>query len=196
MCGRYYIADDDSSLELQSIIAKIQHRNPAVMMKTGEIRPTDIAPVIANNSGLAPTPFVMKWGYTLPNGQLLFNSRSETASTKPIFRDGMAQRRCLIPASNYSEWEKRGVQKVKYAIRPSGSPALFMAGIYRIESGKPVFSILTRSPADSIAFIQDRMPVILPSEAKADWLNIRNRAEDVLRAAVMDYLPYISFCLR
>lgn len=196
MCGRYYIADDDSSLELQSIIAEIQHRNPAVMMKTGEIRPTDIAPVIANNSGLAPTPFVMKWGYTLPNGQLLFNSRSETASTKPIFRDGMAQRRCLIPASNYFEWEKRGVQKVKYAIRPSGSPALFMAGIYRIESGKPVFSILTRSPADSIAFIHDRMPVILPSEAKADWLNIRNRAEDVLRAAVMDYLPYISFCLR
>ena len=186
MCGRYYIADDDSSLELQSIIAEIQRRNPAVLMKTGEIRPTNIAPVIANNSSLAPMSFAMKWGYTLPGGQLLFNSRSETASTKPIFRDGMAQRRCLVPASNYFEWEKRGTQKVKYAIRPSGSPALFMAGIYRIESGKPVFSILTRSPADSIAFIHDRMPVILPSEAKSDWLNIRNLAEDVLQAAVME----------
>ena len=36
-----------------------------------------------------------------------------------------------------------------------------MAGIYRLEKGVPVFTILTRSPADSIAFIHNRMPVIL-----------------------------------
>ncbi len=101
-----------------------------------------------------------------------------------MFKDGMAQRRCLIPASHYFEWEKRGREKIKYAIRPTESGTLYMAGIYRVVAGEPEFSILTRDPAQSIAFIHNRMPVILPLEAHADWLNIRYNGEDVLRAAV------------
>ena len=31
------------------------------------------------------------------------------------------------------------------------SPVLHMAGVYRIEKGKPVFSILTREPAESMS---------------------------------------------
>lgn len=61
-----------------------------------------------------------------------------------------------------------------------------MAGMYRIEGNKAVFTILTREPADSIAFIHDRMPVILPNEMKTDWLNLRYDAMDVMRAAVTE----------
>ena len=125
----------------------------------------------------------MKWGYTLPDGKQIINARSETAADKPLFRDGMLQRRCLIPATNYFEWEKRGRERIKYAIRQSDSPIMYMAGVYRIENGKPVFSILTREPAENIAFIHNRMPVILPSEAKDDWLNVRYKAGDVLKAS-------------
>lgn len=57
--------------------------------------------------------------------------------------------------------------------------------IYRVESGKPVFSILTRDPADSIAFIHNRMPVILPSDLVKDWINLRYKAEDILNHAVL-----------
>ncbi len=69
----------------------------------------------------------------------------------------MLWRRCLIPASGYYEWEKRGKEKIKYAIRPEGARLLYMAGIYRIEKGAPVFTILTREVALGIAFIHDRM---------------------------------------
>ena len=55
--------------------------------------------------------------------------------------------------------------------------------LHRIENGKPVFSILTREPAENIAFIHNRMPVILHPEAKNDWLNVRYAAGDVLKAA-------------
>ncbi len=61
-----------------------------------------------------------------------------------------------------------------------------MAGIYRIESGRPVFSILTREPAESIAFIHDRMPVILPHDLVKDWTNPNYRAGEILSHAVLD----------
>ena len=187
MCGRYYIPDEDSAAELKEIIDKINRRhNAGPVLKTGEIAPSDTAPVLANNRSLAVTPFAMKWGYTMSNGKLVFNARSETASEKPLFRDGMTQRRCLVPAAHYFEWEKRGREKIKYAIKPADVSVLYMAGIYRIENGILVFSILTREPASSISFIHDRMLVILPRELTTDWLNPRFKAEEVLRSATLD----------
>jgi len=187
MCGRYYIPDEDSAAELQQIIEQINHKhNAGPALKTGEIAPSDTAPVLANNRSLVITPFAMKWGYTMSNGKLVFNARSETAAEKPLFRDGMTQRRCLVPAAHYFEWEKRGREKIKYAIKPSDVSVLYMAGIYRIESGVPVFSILTREPATNISFIHDRMPVILPRELMTDWLNPQYKADEVLRSATLD----------
>jgi len=46
------------------------------------------------------------------------------------------------------------------------------------------FTILTRTPSDDIAMIHDRMPVILPREAAADWLNPRYHGEEILSAAL------------
>jgi len=187
MCGRYYIPEEDAAAELMEIIDQINRKhNAGPVIKTGVIAPTDTAPVLANNRSLNVTPFAMKWGYTMSNGMLVFNARSEEAAEKPLFRDGMAQRRCLVPAAHYYEWEKIGKQKVKYAIKPTDSEILYMAGIYRIENGTPVFSILTREPANSISFIHDRMPVILPREMMNDWLNPRFNANEVLQSAVLD----------
>ena len=63
---------------------------------------------------------------------------------------------------------------------------MYMAGIYRMESGRPVFAILTRGPADNISFIHNRMPVILPSEAVRDWINPDCDSEKILRYAVTE----------
>jgi hypothetical protein len=49
--------------------------------------------------------FHMFWGFTAQNGSLIINARSETASERPMFKDSWAQRRCIIPASWYYEWE-------------------------------------------------------------------------------------------
>lgn len=185
MCGRYFIAEDDPTEELMQIIAAVNRRS-ADVKTSGEIRPTDTIPVLANSPALQPGAYAMRWGYTMPDGTPMFNARSETAASKVMFKDGMAQRRCIIPASHYFEWEKRGKERIKYAIAPEGSRTIYMAGIYRKEGNRAACTILTRSPAPKIAFIHDRMPVILPAEAIADWLNIRYDAQEVLRAAVVD----------
>lgn len=185
MCGRYYIKSADDSDELKRIIDILQ-RKEGVLLKTGEIRPTDMAPVITNNRSMTAFPFIMRWGFTGQGGKPIINARSETAATKPMFRDGMMQRRCLVLASHYFEWERKGSNKIKYAIKPTGCETMYMAGLYRKESDSFSFTILTREPAENIAFIHDRMPVLLPQSACMDWLNIRYAAEDVIQAAITD----------
>ena len=172
MCGRYYIENDG---ELREIIEMINRQTCAVTLKTG-----------ATSRALKPSAFAMSWGYSLPDGKKVINARSESAQTKPLFRDGMLQRRCAIPASGYFDWERTRPQKTKYAIRPTGSATMYMAGIYRIENALPVFAILTREPAKNISFIHDRMPVILPTDRISDWINPKYDAGDLIRNAILD----------
>ena len=185
MCGRFYVPADDSNEELQRIINHL-NRVKGTPVKTGEVCPTDVAAVIANSKAINPTPFAMKWGYTMDNRAPITNARSESAAEKPLFRDGMQQRRCLIPAAHYFEWERMGKQKIKNAIKPVGSESMYMAGIYRINNGTAEFTILTREPGACIRHIHDRMPVILPRDILADWLNMRYNADDVLKSALTE----------
>lgn len=191
MCGRYYIAEDDMTEEMAHIIEEINRKKTPEGMKTsGEIFPSDIVPVLANSRQQDVQPFAMRWGYTFPNGKPVINARSETAAIKPMFKDGMKQRRCLIPATHYYEWEHRGRQSIKYAIRPERSRMLYLAGIYHLEKHDdvivPTFTVLTREASPGISFIHDRMPIILPSEITTDWLDSRNDAVEVIQAAMLD----------
>ena len=182
MCGRFYVPEDASIQMIRASVEGLEHRN--VKVKTGDVFPGDMAAVVASNRQLQPQPFAMEWGYHLPDGKRIINARSETAAQKAMFADGIRQRRCLIPAQHYYEWEKANGRKVKYAIEPKGSDGFFLAGIYRMEGGKPVFAILTRDAAEGIAFIHERMPVILPNEVTADWLNPKYHGNDILQAAI------------
>lgn len=191
MCGRYFIDGDDLPEELERILEELNRKNTPKNLKTsGEIFPSDVVPVLANSRRQDVQPFAMRWGYSFPGGRPVINARAETAAEKPLFRDGMRQRRCLIPASSYFEWERREGQKTKYAIRPAGAEMLYLAGIYHLENHDgaviPSFAILTRSAAPEIAFIHDRMPVIFPPDCARDWLKVENRADEVLRRALQE----------
>ena len=184
MCGRFYVPEDASIQMIRAIVERLEHRN--VKVKTGDVFPGDMAAVVASNRQMQPQPFAIEWGYHLSDGKRIINTRSETAAQKAMFADGIRQRRCLIPAQHYYEWEKTDGKKVKYAIEPKGSDGFFLAGIYRMESGKPVFTILTRDAAEGIAFIHERMPVILPGEVAADWINPKYHDDDILQTALLN----------
>ena len=186
MCGRYYVASEDSAAELQQIIDTLQRRLGADAVKLGEVHPSDQAAVIANNKSKDARAFAMRWGYSFPNSRPIINARSETALTKPLFRDGMLQRRRLVPASYYFGWEHVDGKSFKYAIQPANTKVIYMAGIYHMEHDVPTFTILTHEVAPDIAFIHDRMPVLLPSEVKSDWLNLGYKADEVIQSAQLN----------
>lgn len=188
MCGRYFIADEDEAEEIKQIIEAVnrKHNGGEGIKLAGEIFPGDKVPVIAASRSQKIMPFPMEWGYSAADGKKLINARSETASRKPTFRDGMLQRRCIVPASWYFEWNKSEPGRPKYAIGDGRHNVIYMAGVYRFEHEKPVFSILTREPAANISFIHNRMPVILPREAVREWLNPQRSGDELLERAVLD----------
>ena len=179
MCGRYWLGDSPELEEIgeEANLSPLadRWRKTAEIRTFGEIRPTDVVPVIAPNRDGIGTVYPMKWGYS--GRQLLINARAETAAEKPTFREDWARHRCIVSASWYFEWSP---EKQKYSIRPKDDGLTWLCGLYRIEGGLPVFVILTREPADRIRFIHDRMPLIMPKELHKEWLRPEVRPEALL----------------
>jgi putative SOS response-associated peptidase YedK len=131
--------------------------------------------------GLVPS-----WAKERAVGARSINARAETLRDKPSFSTAYRKRRALVLADGYFEWQKLNArEKQPYFIQPaSGTPFAFAAlwDWWRDSaSGEPLEScalVTTNAPA-AIAHIHDRMPVILPPAAYAEWLDPRN--EDVDR---------------
>ncbi len=196
MCCRYWA---EESPELRAIVEEM-NRSPLVrkwhertgIKICGEIRPTDVVPVIAPNRSGDRAVFPMKWGFS--GKSLLMNARSETAGSKPTFKESWERRRCIVPASWYFEWEHlRGNDGKthtgdKYMIQPKGSAMTWLCGLYRIEEGLPVFVVLTREPGEEIRFIHDRMPLILPERYIDDWIRPDTKPEELLGEALTEMI--------
>jgi putative SOS response-associated peptidase YedK len=167
MCGRYYISLDDG--DLSEIISEVKRNieNTLTLKTSGEVFPGDTVPVILGSRQYT----AMKWGFAGFDGKLIINARSETAANKPMFREAMSERRCLIPASGYFEWAvSHRRQKVKYYFHaPNGT--MHLAGCWRQEQDERVFVILTRDAVNGCKTVHDRMPVIIPHTLIDDWLD-------------------------
>ena len=140
----------------------------SLLITSGEVRPTDIVPVLAPDPQGNRAVYPMKWGYKLDGRTTLFNARTETAGVKPLFRQDWASHRCIVPASWYFEWDH--ATKEKYAIQPADQQVTWLCGLYHIENGLPYFVILTRQPGEELQKIHDRMPLIMPIEHIDDWI--------------------------
>lgn len=106
------------------------------------------------------------------------NTRAETISEKPSFKNAFIKRRCLIPANGFYEWKKDS-NKTPYRIFLKSEEVFAMAGIWEIwkdAEGRPInsFSIITTSANNAISDIHQRMPVILNREDENSWLTEEN----------------------
>ena len=74
----------------------------------------------------------------------------------------------------------------KYRIAPKMGERTYLAGLYRMEEGLPVFAVLTRAPSAELFRIHDRMPVMLPEQKMDAWLDLKGDPEAVLAAALTE----------
>lgn len=108
-------------------------------------------------------------------GYKLINARAESVATRPAFRAAFRQRRCLVPANGFFEWEKRAKAKQPWLIRAKGGGLMAFAGLWEVwrdPKGEPVHSctIVTGEPNELAGRFHDRMPVILGPDAHERWL--------------------------
>lgn len=166
MCGRYSLAPDEST-EIAKIVAEVQSRFGAASIRTGEIFPTNPAPVLLP-SGQEMTPKPMGWGFPSFKGKgVIINARGETALDKAMFRKSLLERRCIVPTTGFYEWSK---DKTKYKFRIPGRDTLYLAGLWNTFQGEERFVVLTTAPNDTIINVHDRMPVLLTETELMPWL--------------------------
>jgi putative SOS response-associated peptidase YedK len=147
------------------------------------IAPTQPVPVIRQNSkepvrelALMKWGLIPSWSRDASGAARMINARSESASTKPAFRDALKSRRCLIPADGFYEWMRTGKAKQPYCFEVGEGELFAFARIWdrwRDPSGQWVqsCSILTTTPNAVTAAVHDRMPVILDPDAYDVWLD-------------------------
>ena len=198
MCVRYYLdeeIDDETLEELLEQSLRIAAKLSAKIKVSGDIRPTDIAPVIAPSSrNRSVGAFPMQWGFTHPKrGMLVFNTRMETAKERDMLAGSVNDRRCLIPASGYYEWKKTDPRKKdRYAFRAEDGSPLYLAGLYIRTSDEhrlPCFTILTQDADRSIKELHPRMPVLVPYSRAEEWLSPDTDLLDMIQNLRVPIVP-------
>ena len=114
----------------------------------------------------ASSRVLQTWGYKLPTS-LVINARAESVLEKPLFRDSVRQRRCIVPTSGFYEWD---AEKHKYFFQQGRNQAMYLAGLTLMQNGAPSYCIITTAANDSMKTVHDRMPLILSKEQAADWI--------------------------
>lgn len=171
MCGRYTLMTDEEYADISKIIEDVQKKldreQPEMALKTGEIFPTNLAPILTSAAGTVSAEAAV-WGFPHFKGSgVIINARSETAGEKPMFQKSMYTSRCVVPTTGFFEWDKA---KTKYLFNLPEQKSLYLAGLLGTFASEKRYVILTADANRSMSAIHNRMPVILTPEQIAPWL--------------------------
>ena len=144
------------------------------------VAPTDPVYAVRHRKGAGRLE-TMRWGlvpHWAPDLRTFhINARSETLAEKPLFRDGLARRRCLIPTDGFYEWTDRSEGHVPHWFHRRDGRPLALAGIWSVRRhphrGEWLvsFAIITGPARGPVAAVHDRMPVALAPDRWAPWLD-------------------------
>lgn len=176
MCGRYTLTRPE---RLEAAFP--QFRFPKL---TPRYNVAPSTPVVAlRNTGNGVAEF-LEWGL-IPywageerGSAAHINARAESVATKPAFRDAYRLRRAVIFADGYYEWQcGEGTAKQPYHITLAGGEPFTFAALWddwRDPNGaeRRTCAIVTTEASPDLAWIHDRMPVILDGEARERWLSL------------------------
>jgi putative SOS response-associated peptidase YedK len=177
MCGRYTLASpterlaeefgfDGTSVELAPNYNVAPTQRVAAVLEEGGQRRLEVL-----RWGLIPP-----WADDPGIGSRMINARSETAPGKPSFRRAFRERRCVIPADGFYEWQRTNGAKQPYYIHMEDGRPFAFAGLWESwskggEGEVRTCTILTTGANALVGEVHDRMPVILAHDAYDVWLD-------------------------
>lgn len=178
MCGRFTITLDPADFQQEFNLGEI----PGEWKPRYNVAPTQNIPVVTESQdrkvemmhwGLIPF-----WAKEKNIGERMINARAETLSEKPAFRQAYKQRRCLILADGFFEWQLKELNtpKIPFYYQLKNEKPFAFAGLWESWHEKPETelhscTIITCSPNELIAQVHNRMPVILDKEHCWNWID-------------------------
>ncbi len=188
MCGRFAITlPTDAMAQLFEAVPA----NDLPDVPNYNVCPTDRIHVVTGDRRLVS----MRWGlipgwYKKPNGgPLLINARAESIADRPAFRQAVRERRCIVPASGFYEWTKKGEARLPWWItRADGVPMAFAAVWQEWARDDPIatVAIVTTSANAEMVALHDRMPVVLEPVDWPLWLGEKGHGAARLMAGASD----------
>jgi putative SOS response-associated peptidase YedK len=154
------------------------------------VAPTQLVPVVGAKPDGRRGMSSFKWGFVPhwvndpKDGHQPVNAKSETVATTPMFRTSFAKKRCLMVACGFYEWTgpKGKRTPIHYQLK-DGDPFAF-AAVWDCWRGgaEPLFTcaLLTTTPNELVKPVHERMPVILPRDAYAAWLDAKTDPDRLL----------------
>lgn len=194
MCGRYALTIDPG--DLQTTFPEFKF--PEQGTPRYNIAPSQ--PILAlPNDGTNQASFfvwglIPSWANDPSIGNRMINARAETLSEKPAFRSAYKYHRCLIFANGFFEWQAQPGKKSKvpHFIQLKSGAAFTFAGLWehwQSADGSEVRSatIITTKPNELMTTLHNRMPVILPSNTYAQWLDPAPQSPNRLQNLLVPY---------
>lgn len=193
MCGRYAVQQDPAALagEFEAV-----DRAEGLLGPDYNVTPTKTVPIVVERAigsgperslrpvrwGLVPT-----WAQDPDSGPPMINARAETITTKPAYAESAARRRCLMPATGWYEWQPGERRKQPYLCSRGDGTSLAMAAVFSAwwspDSTTPLVTcaVVTTAAVGEFAAVHHRMPLVLPRQKWAQWLDqTRTDVDDLL----------------
>ena len=178
MCGRYFV-DEDTAKELEKIVEELDLKHNVGKMSTGDVVPSGRAKILIQREKHIEVSN-STWGFPKYTGKgLIINARAETAMEKRTFRENVWNRRCVIPAKGFYEWD---ASKNKFRFTYGNESILFMAGMFQFYENMSRFVILTTNANPSMERVHDRMPLVLNREQLEPWIFDNQKISDILKS--------------
>jgi len=188
MCGRYSLTATEEDLR-----KAFGHGGaPRNLRPRWNVAPTQEMPVIRRDAdGMRLDMFawglVPYWAEDPSVGSRMINARGETVAEKPAYKQAYRQRRCLVPADGFYEWEEKG-DKRPILFRARDNAPFAFAGLWEtwVPKGGGVLETFTivncaAQPGSLMARYHHRTPVILDAEDYDAWLDLENDPKALIR---------------
>lgn len=185
MCARYSLAVPDA--DLQEYFELLSPPGLSPRYNVAPSQPVAVVGLKADGQtrGLIRMTwgFVPRWADHPRGGPRPVNAKAETVTTSPPFRDSFRDRRCLLPASGFLEWETTPAGRVPYLFRPGVGGLMAFAGVWDVWKPKDgsaplsTCAVVTVPANATVCPLHHRMPAILPPEHFSGWLDCRRPPE-------------------
>jgi putative SOS response-associated peptidase YedK len=207
MCGRY--AQSADMRELMEAFEVTGSSPKQALPANWNIAPTNPIYIVRADSAdqTKKSLATVSWGLIAPwlnepndakaSQSRAINARSESVHEKPTFRAAFKSTRCIIPAEGYYEWATalgKYAPKQPFFISSKNGGQLPIAGIWsswRSPNGERIetASIITQEAVGELAEIHSRMPVFMPRDRWASWLNPENNEIEDLKELMIVESP-------